>query len=600
MEKFSGFWFVVVIGLGDLSFNCRFYFIVRDFFMAFACQEACESSKNLEEFVGISSKDQKVELEGQLVLGNPLESNWSNSVGKIEISKSALGINPKKGGTDMSNTRKQLPSKCEVLLNSNRTITDLPPALVTDILNCLGPKELGIVSCVSTYLRRLASEHHAWKEFYNEQWGIPVALPSPPAMGFPDEKSWKDLFVEREFRSKTFMGRYSADLLHGHSAAIRTVFVLASAKLVFAAGYDRTVRMWDMEDGLIASSRSLGCTIRALSADTKLLISGGTDGFIHCWRAVEGLQHLFDLRGSCDRKSEFRLWEHGGPITSLALDITRIYSGSWDMTVRVWDRSSLKCTKVFRHSDWVWALVPHDMTVASVAGSDVYVWDTSSGSLVTVIENAHNGNAYSLARSRTGDFLFTGGEDGTIHMFEICHAVPGDYVQVATWLPHSGPVYSLAFEFPWLVSASGDGKLALIDVRKLMRSDRKRLLTKRQMLKPHKENLNKVEPPQRMLHGFTTDLFSVGIGADRIVSGGEEGVVKVWNFTQALEIETRARALRGIRLENRMRRRKLQIEMCGKGAQRANQYLIATKNSISGDRSGLWHSKRGMSGKVKV
>lgn len=566
--------------------------------MAFECQEGSQSSKNLEDFSGIYLKD-KVELEEQLVLGNPLEPNWYNSVEKIEISKSDVKISPKKGNADSYNLRKPLPSKNDVLGNSSRNIADLPPALITDILNCLGPKELGIVSCVSTYLQRLASEHHAWKEFYNERWGLPVGPPAPTT-GFPDEKSWKDLFVEREFRSKTFMGRYNVDHLHGHSEAVRTVFVLASAKLVFTAGYDRTVRMWDMEDGLIASSRSLGCTIRAVSADTKLLIAGGTDGFIHCWRAVDGLQHLFDLRGSCDQKSEFRLWEHEGPITSLALDITRMYSASWDMTVRVWDRSSLKCTKVLRHSDWVWALIPHDMTVASTAGSDVYVWETSSGSLITVIENAHNGNAYSLARSRTGDFLFTGGEDGAIHMFEICHDVPFDYLQIATWLPHTGPVYSLAFEFPWLVSASGDGKLALIDVRKLMRSDRRRLLSKRRISNADNENPNKVEPPQRMLHGFATDLFSVGIGADRIVSGGEEGVVKVWNFTQALEIERRARAMRGIWLENRMRRRKLQIEMCGKGAQRANQCGVAAKNSGNGDRSGLWHNKRGMSRKVKV
>ncbi|KAK4780124.1 hypothetical protein SAY87_016230 [Trapa incisa] len=551
--------------------------------MAFECQEPSGSSDNSEEFVEILPKDQKVELEEQLVPENPWESNWSNSVGEIEISKSEPGDIPKKASSDLSNPRS---CKSEVLLTINPTIADLPPALLSDILNYLGPKELGIVSCVSTSLQRLVSKHRAWKEFYNERWGLP-ATPPLPATAFPDENSWKDLFVNRELRSKTFMGKYSVDLLHGHSEAIRAVFILASAKLVFTAGYDRTVRMWDMEDGLITSSRSLGCTIRAVSADTKLLVAGGTDGFIHCWRAVEGSQHLFDLRD----QNELRLWEHGGPITSLALDIARIYSGSWDMTVRVWDRSSLKCAKVLRHSDWVWALSPHDMTVASAAGSDIYVWDTSSWSLMTVIENAHNGNAYSLARSRTGDFLFTGGEDGKIHMFEVFHYVPGEYLQVATWFPHSGPVYSLAFEFPWLVSASGDGKLALIDVRRLMRSDRQRLWTRRQILKARK-NLDRVEPPQRMLHGFTTDLFSVGIGADRIVSGGEEGVGKVWNFTRALELEGRARALRGIRLENRMRRRKHPVEMCGKGDQKANQCLIATNNPVNGNR-------RGMSVKVK-
>ena len=44
------------------------------------------------------------------------------------------------------------------------------------------------------------------------------------------------------------------------------------------------------------------------------------------------------------------------------------------------------------------------------------------GTLVTIVHNAHVGNTYALARSHTGDFLFTGGEDGAIHMYEICCA----------------------------------------------------------------------------------------------------------------------------------------------------------------------------------
>jgi hypothetical protein len=56
---------------------------------------------------------------------------------------------------------------------------------------------------------------------------------------------------------------------------------------------------------------------------------GGADGFIHCWRAVEGLPHLFELRSSQPNKNiEVRLWGHDGSVTSLALDLRRIYSGS--------------------------------------------------------------------------------------------------------------------------------------------------------------------------------------------------------------------------------------------------------------------------------
>lgn len=561
--------------------------------MAFECQEITEVSEKLTFCFEKSSEKE-------------IESNQVNS--KSEILKvGVLELTPdsktKTGKTNLEfGSKKGIIASCswktrnDIVSNGRRSISDLPAALISEIFDCLGPKDLGIISCVSTNLHRIASEHHVWKEFYCERWGLP-SIPAPINSGIANEKSWKELFVEREFRSKTFMGRYNIDVLYGHTEAVRTVFLLALAKLVFTSGYDSVVRMWDMEEGLaIASSRPLGCTIRAVAADTKLLVVGGTDGFIHCWKAVEGLQHLFDIRAPQNQNTQFRLWEHEGPITSLALDLTRIYSGSWDMTVRIWDRFSRKCLKVLRHNDWVWALVPHDTTVASSSGPDVYVWNTVGGDLMTVVRNAHVGNTCSLARSHTGNFLFTGGEDGAIHMFEITDTCTETNVfKVATWVPHSGTVYSLAFEFPWLVSASSDGKLSLIDVRKLLKTNRG---TSRRSAVKQLDQCS-VEPPQRMLHGFGSNLFSVDIGADRIVCGGEEGVVRIWNFTQALEIERRVRALKGIRLENRMRRRKLQLEINSKGG-RTDQCSVAAKNSVNGDRNSVWYSKRRVSSKLKA
>ncbi|XP_051143284.1 F-box/WD-40 repeat-containing protein At5g21040 [Andrographis paniculata] len=478
----------------------------------------------------------------------------------------------------------------------SRSFLDLPPALISEILNFLDPRELGTVSCVNKSLYSLATEHQVWKEFYHERWGHPVASINL-GPGCSNEKSWKELFVERESRSKSFKGHYSIDTLHGHTEAVRTVFVLDSKKLVFTSGYDQVVKMWDMEEGMsIASSRPLGCTIRAIAADSRHLVAGGTDGFIHGWKVEDGNPHLFDLRAQHNvNNMEFRVWEHNGPITCLALDFSKMYSGSWDMTIRVWDRSSLKCLNVLVHNDWVWSLVPHDTTIGSTAGSGVYIWDTNSGSRLGIINGPHVGNAYALARSHTGKLLFTGGEDGSIHMFEMLRNSKCNIRKIATWIPHSGPVYSLAFEFPWLVSASSDGKISLIDVRELLKRKRTTDITS----KAYTFDQKNVEPPQRMLHGFGSNLFSVGIGSDRIVCGGEEGVVRIWNFSRALEIEQRDRALRGMKLEKRMRRRRLQLEMSTKGGQDEQCSVAAKKNQMNTDKSG-WHGRRRVSGKLKA
>ena len=95
-----------------------------------------------------------------------------------------------------------------------------------------------------------------------------------------------------------------------------------------------------------------------------------------------------------------------------------------------------------------------------------------------------------------------------------------------------------------------------------------------------------------MLHGFGKKLFSVAVGADRMVSGGEDGVVRVWNFSQALEIAKRAQALRGIRLENRMRRRKTQIELNSKTGRPDQGVVSPKKNQMSGSRNGIWNGKQ--------
>ncbi|KAG9458471.1 hypothetical protein H6P81_002979 [Aristolochia fimbriata] len=414
--------------------------------MELACQATQGTSPNTKNFVHNPWYEEasSTSLEGLI---SPAITIFHSSevtckvLGKISVSNfdSSEDITTSPG--------RKACSSYESSTTIQRSITDLPAALVSEILHCLDAKELGVVSCVSTALNRIASDHHGWKEFYCERWGMPLGNL------FPTEKSWKELFIEREFRTKIFMGRYSVDALYGHTEAVRFL----------------------------------------------------------------------------NHSSEFRLWEHEGPVTCLALDSLKIYSGSWDMSVRIWDRIQLKCVKILRHGDWVWSLVPCGSTIATSAGRDAYIWGAESGKQVSVIQNVHVGNAYSLARSLSGDLLFTGGEDGAIHMYKVPKDDTDENITcIATWVPHNGPILSLAFEFPWLVSSSSDGKVALINVRKLLRSScqsssrsRVRVISK---LPPA------VEPPQRMLHGFGPNLFSVDIGADRIVCGGEEEVLQKCHF----------------------------------------------------------------------
>ncbi|WVZ71742.1 hypothetical protein U9M48_020288, partial [Paspalum notatum var. saurae] len=446
---------------------------------------------------GVSSPDNcsSICVEGTLIEVNPLSHYWKpkgwKSLGKLEKHKPSYesipsDSNPKQGD--------EASNEATASTGGVRRFTNLLAVLVCEVLARLDAKELGIVSCVSTLLHALATDHQGCEKLYCERWGLSKSSCHP----------------ERASGSR-----------------------------------------WQVVPWMGSPGKRLGRCCHP--------------------RARLGMFLKGTLRG---------------------VD----FSGSWDMTVRVWDRAQMECVRKLMHADWVWDLALRGNTVASTAGSDAYVWDIRNGELTSLISNAHVGCVYSLARTHLADVLFTGGEDGAIRLFNVSVVSDDEDIKpVATWVPHSGPPHSLAFEYPWLVSASSDGRIALIDLRKLLTPKK----SSKGPLSIKSFDASAIEAPQMMLHGFRCDLFSITIGADRIVCAGEHGAVRIWNFSEALEIEKREQALRSLRQENRMRRRKAQVEMNANGRRPEQCSIAMKKNQLKGDKSATRHNERVTNEKVK-
>ena len=460
---------------------------------------------------------------------------------------------------------------------------ELPPALILEIFHNLDARALCLLSCACVLFRRLASDSHGWKNFYCERWGLP-AIPTTGALFASPERSWRELYMAREERCKVLMGRFQMDMLHGHTAAVRCIRLLPAANLVITVGYDQVVRVWNLEEGLpLVCSRPLGETLRAIAVDMELLAVAGSDAVIRLWRAIPECPQLFDVAGIWggpnSKGAETCLYGHTGPITCLGLDAAHIYSGSWDMSIRVWDRATLRNVNQLMHNDWVWALVPRGRRILSTAGSNVYSWDIETGQH-RMRAGAHVGQAYAVQGSHSGDFVFTGGEDGAVRMFDDrlmsrqrrgaagykgtgtgTGTAPGDST-LAVWLPNRGAIHSLAFEDPWLVAASADGSVAMMDVRQIMEkasgsgkrlpSTRTRTTTSASQVAVGRAGEETVQ--RFLVPGTHQCLFSVDLGADRVVSGGDEMMVRIWDFSQAIEIERSIQASR--RSSQRSRRRK--------------------------------------------
>jgi hypothetical protein len=140
--------------------------------------------------------------------------------------------------------------------------------------------------------------------------------------------------------------------------------------------------------------------VRCVSADRGMLVSGGSDATIRCWWALpngdapnaacpfllSGVQPV-KLSGSS---------AHTAPITSLQLLEQHMYSGSWDMTVRCWQRTDRSL-----QPSAVWVSYPHQPGTTSpvwnaVKHVDVYLCLVSYGQTccLSLTRNVFGGDSH--------------------------------------------------------------------------------------------------------------------------------------------------------------------------------------------------------------
>ncbi|KAI8586600.1 WD40-repeat-containing domain protein [Geranomyces variabilis] len=190
---------------------------------------------------------------------------------------------------------------------------------------------------------------------------------------------------------------------------------------VVAGGYDKTVRLYDIERGAVVKTftgHHLSVSRNIFNPLGNLIVSGSKDNTIKFWDITSGL---------CIRT----IASHLGEVTSVDMTSngTLLLSGSKDNSNRLWDIRMLRPLRKFKghqntSKNFVKAGFAGDALV--VGGSEdgiVYIWDVSKGDILQKLRG-HAGVVYSAAWSSRQSLFASCSDDRTAKTWWFDNSLP--------------------------------------------------------------------------------------------------------------------------------------------------------------------------------
>lgn len=293
----------------------------------------------------------------------------------------------------------------------------------------------------------------------------------------------------------------------------------------------------------------------AVSPDTVLLASGGTDRFINLWDLADSENpvvipfnnHVGELAFSPD-----------GNRLAVAAKKNTASLGTGEKVVAILDLPGRKIEKQLRgHTDWLTSVAFHQDGQHIVTGSHdktARIWNVKTGETVKQL-TGHSDTVSDVALSFSGDYVLTSSRDKTIKLWDMASGK-----LIATWQGHTAAVTSIAFhpDDQIALSAGEDGSAIVWEVPsgKRLATIRNRCALSEAIFSPdgryiatagddHQVVLWKLTRDEdgvasvarkHVLHGHAQPVMSIAFAPDsRRLASAEAVSIKLWDVESGYE-----------------------------------------------------------------
>ena len=197
--------------------------------------------------------------------------------------------------------------------------------------------------------------------------------------------------------------------LQGHTGQVRRVMATSDEKYGITSSRDKTVKLWDLENGELFKSFDCGSDVVSIDVYKYLIAAGMENG------KVMLLDINNDQIKELDGHTEFIRWigftDDGSKLTSL----------SNDKTIKVYNQEGHLLGSLKGHTDWVTRISFTPDNNTAISGSKdktIRFWDLTSLTEIVSLEG-HKDEIWSVAVSPNGRYAASGSNDKKIILWNI-------------------------------------------------------------------------------------------------------------------------------------------------------------------------------------